>query len=48
MTKEQAERAIQDFPGFLEMFGFSYLYCGFLVGPQVKNISILACFVLVT
>jgi len=37
VTKEQKERAIKDYPGLLEMFGFSYLYCGFLVGPQVMQ-----------
>nr|CAB3263477.1 lysophospholipid acyltransferase 5 [Phallusia mammillata] len=31
---DQKERAIKDLPSLLEMFGFSYFYGGYIVGPQ--------------
>ncbi|XP_076806202.1 lysophospholipid acyltransferase 5-like [Clavelina lepadiformis] len=34
LSPDQKQRAIRDFPSLLEILGYNYLYCGYLVGPQ--------------
>lgn len=35
MSKDQAETALHDPPGLLEVAAYTYFYGGFMVGPQV-------------